>query len=146
MARRPTRWGSKSMMRLQPSGARMLGAEPFEQQPGKGEVMLPGIRGVGGSVLYLLDDRPDLTGVWDSEFSRDKSAAPDVGLVRVDHVAQTMDYDEMFPCCADILRQRIASASSFGTPRPFPYIQLIPIIASALPRSAAFLNQRMAAS
>jgi len=57
--------------------------------------MLPGIRGVGGSVLYLLDDRPDLTGVWDSEFSRDKSAAPDVGLVRVDHVAQTMDYDEM---------------------------------------------------
>jgi 4-hydroxyphenylpyruvate dioxygenase len=75
--------------------ARMLGAEPFEQQPGKGEVMLPGIRGVGGSVLYLLDDRPDLAGVWDSEFSRDKSAAPDVGLVRVDHVAQTMDYDEM---------------------------------------------------
>ncbi len=75
--------------------AQILGAEPFEQRPGKGEVMLPGIRGVGGSVLYFLDDRPDLAGVWDGEFSKDKSAATDAGLVRIDHVAQTMDYDEM---------------------------------------------------
>jgi len=75
--------------------ARMLGAEPFEQQPGKGEVMLPGIRGVGGSVLYFLDGKPDLGGVWDREFSKDVSAATDAGLVQIDHVAQTMDYDEM---------------------------------------------------
>ena len=75
--------------------AQILGAEPFEQRPGKGEIMLPGIRGVGGSVLYFLDDRPDLAGVWDGEFSADKFAATDAGLVRVDHVAQTMDYDEM---------------------------------------------------
>ena len=75
--------------------AQILGAEPFEQRPGKGEVMLPGIRGVGGSVLYFLDDRPDLAGVWENEFSKDKSAATDAGLIQVDHVAQTMDYDEM---------------------------------------------------
>jgi 3-dehydroshikimate dehydratase len=75
--------------------AQILGAEPFKQQPGKGEVMLPGIRGVGGSVLYFLDDRPDLAQVWDSEFGKVKSAATDAGLLQVDHVAQTMDYDEM---------------------------------------------------
>jgi 4-hydroxyphenylpyruvate dioxygenase len=75
--------------------ARMLGADPFEQQPGKGEVMLPGIRGVGGGILYFLDDRLDLAGVWDSEFGKDKSSATGAGLIRIDHVAQTMDYDEM---------------------------------------------------
>jgi 4-hydroxyphenylpyruvate dioxygenase len=75
--------------------ARMLGADPFEQQPGKGEVMLPGIRGVGGGILYFLDDRLDLAGVWDSEFGKDTSSATGAGLVRIDHVAQTMDYDEM---------------------------------------------------
>ncbi len=50
--------------------AQILGAEPFEQRPGKGEVMLPGIRGVGGSVLYFLDDRPDLAGVWEEHAGR----------------------------------------------------------------------------
>ena len=57
--------------------------------------MLPGIRGVGGGILYFLDDRLDLAGVWDSEFGKDKSAATGAGLIRIDHVAQTMDYDEM---------------------------------------------------
>jgi 4-hydroxyphenylpyruvate dioxygenase len=75
--------------------ARMLGAEPFEQRPGKGEVMLPGIRGVGGGVLYFLDATPDLAAVWDLEFDDVHPSRTDAGLVQVDHVAQTMDYDEM---------------------------------------------------
>ena len=75
--------------------ARMLGAEPFEQRPGKGEVMLPGIRGVGGGVLYFLDATPDLAAVWDLEFDDVPPSRTDAGLVDVDHVAQTMDYDEM---------------------------------------------------
>lgn len=75
--------------------ARMLGAERFEQRPGKGEVMLPGIRGVGGGVLYFLDATPDLSAVWDLEFDDVPPSRTDAGLVDVDHVAQTMDYDEM---------------------------------------------------
>jgi 4-hydroxyphenylpyruvate dioxygenase len=75
--------------------ARKLGAQPFEQQPGKDEVMLPGIRGVGGGVLYFLDDKPELADVWNEEFNKIDSTKPGVGLVRIDHVAQTMDYDEM---------------------------------------------------
>src|SRR5262249_28086755 len=35
--------------------ARALGAEPFEQSYGPGEVRIPAIRGVGGGVIYFID-------------------------------------------------------------------------------------------
>jgi 4-hydroxyphenylpyruvate dioxygenase len=77
------------------SRARKLGAQTFEQRPGKGEVMLPGIRGVGGGLLYFLDDKPKLADVWNEEFDTVETTKPGVGLARIDHVAQTMEYDEM---------------------------------------------------
>ena len=80
--------------------ARALGAETFSEQRGAGEVQVPAIRGVGGGVIYFLDDRSDLARIWDIEFERLDDPAPghptpDVGLTRIDHVAQTMNYDEM---------------------------------------------------
>ncbi|MGV3650461.1 MAG: 4-hydroxyphenylpyruvate dioxygenase family protein, partial [Devosia sp.] len=77
--------------------ARALGAQPFEQAVGEGELRIPAIRGVGGGVIHFLDDRSELARVWDVEFvpiSDGEPTAP-VGLERVDHIAQTMNHDEM---------------------------------------------------
>lgn len=75
--------------------ARALGAEPFEQRRGPGELAIPAIRGIGGGVLYFLDDRSDLARVWEIEFEGATPAGEGVGLDTVDHVAQTMNYEEM---------------------------------------------------
>ncbi|MFH1794539.1 MAG: bifunctional sugar phosphate isomerase/epimerase/4-hydroxyphenylpyruvate dioxygenase family protein [Pseudomonadota bacterium] len=74
--------------------ARALGAEIFEQRRGPGELAIPAIRGVGGGVIYFIDG---LTArVWDVEFEALASSADgDAGLLGVDHVAQTMNYEEM---------------------------------------------------
>ena len=74
--------------------AEALGIQPFRQTTGAGELDLPAIRGLAGSVLHFLDQKSGLSRVWEVEFG----AAPVVegaGLQRIDHVAQTMGYDEM---------------------------------------------------
>ena len=77
--------------------ATALGAEVFEQAPGPGELAIPAIRGVGGGIIYFIDATSDLAKVWDIEFEpvEDETARVDVGLAAVDHVAQTMAYEEM---------------------------------------------------
>jgi 4-hydroxyphenylpyruvate dioxygenase len=77
--------------------ARALGADPFEQPVGPGELMIPAIRGVGGGLVYLIDEKTELGNVWEIEFEPiDDGGAPlDAGLTSIDHVAQTMRSDEM---------------------------------------------------
>ena len=77
--------------------ARALGAEPFEQKVGPSEVSMPAIRGVGGGVVYFLDEVSKLKDIWEIEFDAVKEAAltTDAGLTEFDHVAQTMNFDEM---------------------------------------------------
>ncbi len=77
--------------------AEALGAETFEQETGPGEMQIPAIRGVGGSVLHFIDERSGLDRVWDVEFRPAISASmpADAGITRIDHVAQTMAFDEM---------------------------------------------------
>jgi len=75
--------------------AKTLAAEPFEQPRGPGELAIPAIRGVGGGVIYFLDDRSELGRVWDIEFDPVESDASGAGLTACDHVAQTMSYEEM---------------------------------------------------
>lgn len=77
--------------------ARALGSEDFHQEVGLGELAIPAIRGVGGTVVHFIDEASDLHRVWDIEFepvSRTR-ATPPAGLRRIDHLAQTMRYDEM---------------------------------------------------
>lgn len=73
-----------------------LGAEAFSQPAREGELAIPAIRGAGG-IIYFLDGKGDLANVWDIEF--DLSDEPDGGegvrLGRIDHLAQTLAYDEM---------------------------------------------------
>ena len=77
--------------------AAKLGAPTFSQPVGTGELDIPAIRGVGGSVVHFIDEKSDLHRVWDIEF--EPVATTDVpqpaGLRRIDHVAQTMKHDEM---------------------------------------------------
>ncbi len=74
--------------------AKALGVKPFSQPLGPGEMPLPAIRGLGGSVMHFIDDGA-LAQVWDVEFLPEDGDERGVGLTRVDHIAQTMTYDEM---------------------------------------------------
>lgn len=77
--------------------ARALGANLFSQRRGEGELDIPAVRGVGGSVLHFLDRTSELGEVWETEFRAlppDPDAHP-VGLTAIDHVAQTMKHEEM---------------------------------------------------
>lgn len=77
--------------------AKALGAELFSQPIGPDEIDVPAIRGMGGSVLYFLDTVSELAEVWEREFVPldDAASLADAGLTGIDHVAQTMNYEEM---------------------------------------------------
>lgn len=76
--------------------ARALGAEPFSQPLAPGELDIPAIRGVGGGVMHFIDERSGLANVWNTEFRAvDTSGDEDAGLTEIDHIAETMSYDEM---------------------------------------------------
>lgn len=74
-----------------------LGAERFEQPLKPGEIKMPAIRGVGGGILYFLDRSSALARIWETEFDSadDDTDLRPVGLTGVDHVAQTMKYEEL---------------------------------------------------
>ena len=77
--------------------ATALGAPAFSQPVGTGELDIPAIKGVGGSVVHFIDEKSDLHRVWDIEFEpvpKERAAQP-AGLRRIDHIAQTMRYQEM---------------------------------------------------
>lgn len=77
--------------------AEALGSAAFAQDVALGELSIPAIRGVGGSVIHFIDENSDLHRVWDIEFEPlpQDAPPPPAGLRRIDHVAQTMRYDEM---------------------------------------------------
>jgi len=74
-----------------------LGAEPFEQVVSRGEVQIPAIRGVGGGLIYFLDEKGNLGRFAEIDFTP-VSEGTDIAaahLAHIDHVAQTVVYDEM---------------------------------------------------
>jgi len=76
--------------------ARTLGADTFTQSHGQGELEIPAIRGIGGSVLHFLDQKSNLSTVWDAEFRKTGAAlGTPVGLNRIDHLAQTINHEEL---------------------------------------------------
>ncbi|MDH4438814.1 MAG: TIM barrel protein [Rhizobium sp.] len=76
-----------------------LGAEDFSQPVALDEMQVPAIRGVGGGIVYFLDEISELARIWDKDFEPinpdDEEGCPNVGLTRIDHLAQTTRYDEM---------------------------------------------------
>lgn len=69
-------------------------AQPHDQPAPQDELVIPAIRGVGGSLIRLLDHSPHLSGIWDVDF-RSTPAPAGAGLTGIDHIGQTMAYDEM---------------------------------------------------
>jgi 4-hydroxyphenylpyruvate dioxygenase len=71
--------------------------EPFRQPVGPGELDIPAVRGVAGSLLYFVDRKNGLDRLWDIDFERfeEPEAAVSAGLLVVDHLSQAMRYEEM---------------------------------------------------
>ncbi len=70
--------------------------QPFRQAVGPGELEIPCVRGLGGSLLYFVDAKHGLDRLWDVDFAKvDAPPAPDAGLLAVDHISQSMQYEEM---------------------------------------------------
>jgi 4-hydroxyphenylpyruvate dioxygenase len=77
--------------------ARQLLDQPFRQAVGPGELEIPAVRGVGGSLLYFIDPHSNLARVWEVEFTPtgEDQAGQGAGLTSVDHISQSMHYEEM---------------------------------------------------
>jgi 4-hydroxyphenylpyruvate dioxygenase len=77
--------------------AEKLHDTPFRSKVGPGELEIPCVRGLGGSLLYFLDPGSELGKVWDVDFDQIETTARDgnIGLTVVDHISQSMHYEEM---------------------------------------------------
>ncbi len=66
----------------------------FAQAVGPGEWEIPSLRGVGGSLIYLVDEKTR-GAMWAEEFPVPLDGAHSrADLTRIDHVAQSMHYEE----------------------------------------------------
>ena len=71
-----------------------LDVQRFEQENAPNEWHIPGVRGVGGSLIYLVDSA-SRERMWADEFPMPVAQAqPRDDLVGIDHIAQTMQQDE----------------------------------------------------
>jgi 4-hydroxyphenylpyruvate dioxygenase len=76
--------------------AEKLRDTPFRTPVGQGELEIPAVRGVGGSLLYFLDPVSALSKNWDVDFDATGSdKQPGAGLTTVDHISQSMHYEDM---------------------------------------------------
>jgi 4-hydroxyphenylpyruvate dioxygenase len=83
--------------------AEKLRDTPFRQAVGPGELEIPAVRGLGGSLLYFVDGKSQLGRLWDIDFIAPKAPQAKeppqgnggAGLTAVDHVSQSMQYEEM---------------------------------------------------
>jgi 4-hydroxyphenylpyruvate dioxygenase len=70
---------------------------PFRQVVRTGEIDIPAVRGLGGSLVYLVDDKTDLGRHWEIDFDTPPQAdgGADAGLIAFDHISQSMQHEEM---------------------------------------------------
>jgi 4-hydroxyphenylpyruvate dioxygenase len=78
---------------LERAGA--LNIARYAQAAGPDEMQMPSVRGVGGSLIYFVEEG-SVASLWEYEFPHhlDGVAAAPLGLSRPDHIAQTMQYEE----------------------------------------------------
>ena len=71
--------------------------QPFRQGVGPGELDIPAVRGLGGSLVYFVDRTSAPSGIWDVDFDpvAPGPGAREAGLVRFDHISQSMHDEEM---------------------------------------------------
>jgi 4-hydroxyphenylpyruvate dioxygenase len=69
--------------------------QPFRQPVGPGEMDIPAVRGLGGSLIYFVDRKSGLDRLWEVDFEPVADDGADAGLTVIDHVSQSMQYEEM---------------------------------------------------
>ncbi len=75
--------------------AEALLERPHAGATGPGELDIPAVRGLGGSLVYFVDDVSAL-GHWSEvDFVPTGENATGAGLAAVDHISQSMQYEEM---------------------------------------------------
>jgi 4-hydroxyphenylpyruvate dioxygenase len=72
--------------------AEALQMTAFRQPVGPCEMIIPAIRGVGGSLLYLLESGASN---WDVDFIPVTRESDSVSLEQIDHISQSMRFEEM---------------------------------------------------
>ncbi len=75
--------------------AQRLLDRPFHQAVGPGELDIPAVRGLGGSLVYFVDHVSDLGKLWQVDFDSVPGPTDGAGLTVVDHISQSMRYEEM---------------------------------------------------
>ncbi len=76
--------------------AESLAIPRFEQTVRPDERQIPSVTGVGGSLIYFIEDGTQQD-VWHDEFTQPADPPSDgraLGLITTDHIAQTMHYEE----------------------------------------------------
>jgi 4-hydroxyphenylpyruvate dioxygenase len=71
--------------------------QPFHQAVGPGELDMPAVRGLGGSLVYFVDEKSAPASIWDVDFDPVVSpvSVPQAGLSHVDHISQSMHDEEI---------------------------------------------------
>ena len=69
--------------------------KPFRQAVGPGELEIPAVRGLGGSLVYFIDPKSELSRMWDVDFEPTGERCVNASLTAVDHISQSMKYEEM---------------------------------------------------
>jgi 4-hydroxyphenylpyruvate dioxygenase len=75
--------------------AEALLAQTFHQAVRAGELDIPAIRGVGGALIHFIDETSDLARLWEIDFAPVEDATVTAGLTAVDHIAQSIPYEEL---------------------------------------------------
>ena len=71
-----------------------LGNSSFTQPTEKDELDIPAVRGLSGSVIHFVGNENGMDRLWETEFSQTADHRG-FGLRNIDHLAQTMSYDDM---------------------------------------------------
>jgi 4-hydroxyphenylpyruvate dioxygenase len=69
--------------------------QPFRQAVGPGELDIPAVRGLGGSLLYFVDRKSAPKGIWEVDFDSVEAGGHDAGLTAYDHISQSMHDEEL---------------------------------------------------
>lgn len=75
--------------------ATALLAAPFEQEPPSGQLSLAAIRGVGGSLIYVLDKAACAADLWDTEFSAEQPLPEQVFVNAFDHISHSVPHEQL---------------------------------------------------
>jgi 4-hydroxyphenylpyruvate dioxygenase len=74
--------------------AKALGSETYAGRIGPGEAVMPALRGIEGSLVYLVEPGPNGKTVWDTDFVFDPGKAAPDGVERIDHLSNVVRRSE----------------------------------------------------